>query len=191
MKDISFNERMREALVFYGLEASDLAYLIRSNSANIINIMEGKAGLAYAKMELISKVFGLRYYEFGNPKNNFLPIEKLASEVQDVILKRKERGVVLRDATNEVANELDRLINTKCFNTPITAAQVFLRMKLTDGNRKNTIVTNLLRKPPRNNNIKVLENGGKNRLVFIHKNYYNKYKDLTKSELMKLIESNI
>lgn len=60
-------------------------------------------------------------------------------------------------------------------------------MNLNSNSRKSTEITNLLNKEPRNNKILRLKNKIKNNLVFIHKDFYDDYKGLTKAELIELI----
>ncbi|MDM1450384.1 hypothetical protein [Myroides odoratimimus] len=187
MVDKTFHQRIEEALEFYGLIAYDLAILIKSNSKNVEDIIKGEVGLGYAKMVMISDVFGLKYYEFGNPKKRFLPIQKLDISVQKVILERRGKGIAKRDKTNSLAKELDRLILEGTFDSPITASKAFSKMNLNSNSRKSTEVTNLLNKEPRNNKILRLKNKIKNNLVFIHKDFYDDYKGLTKAELIELI----
>ncbi|MDM1412128.1 helix-turn-helix transcriptional regulator [Myroides odoratimimus] len=188
MRNVTFNERVKEALEVYGITASDLAKLIGSNSSNVKNIIEGKVGIGSLKMELISEVFGLKYYEFGNPEIEFLPVDRLENKVQKVIQERKKVGVLLRDKSNSLANELDRLIEDGEFNVPITASRAFSKMNLTGTNKNSSLVTNLLSKRPRNLQIYRLDNDMIKNIIFIHKDFYEKYKGLTDSELLGIIE---
>lgn len=188
IKKTTFYERIRQALDYYKIEPSDLALLIGASSSNINAMLKGKAGVAYEKMIAISKVFGLQYYEFGNPKVEFLDYNLLGQKTREVIAKRRENGKYKRDLTNNLSKKLDVLIDKGDFDIPILASQAFAKMKVTTVGNKSTEVTNLLRKIPRNKVIYALDFKLGNSLVFIHKDFYELFNKMKKEDIVKIIQ---
>lgn len=188
-RKVDFQERIEEALKFYGLSSSDLAKLINASSSNIDDILKGEAGLNYIKMKRISEVFDLNYYEFGNPEVEFVAFEYLNEKTKEVIKNRKKTGKDSRDKTRYLAIELDRLIKSELFNKPIISSQVFSRMEIDKAGRKSTEITNLLSKEPRNSIIYRIDCKSKKDVIFIHKDYFDKFNDLSDDDLIAIIKS--
>ncbi|TDS52422.1 helix-turn-helix domain-containing protein [Myroides indicus] len=183
-----YGKRVAEFLSFYGLTEGDLAKLIDSNSSNIKNIIRGKVGLNINKMISIASVFNLTYYDFANP-NYKLPLKsKLPKSTIKIINERAEKGIVIRDTSNILANELERLIKEGVLNKPVTS-KILLSLMNSKARKKNsTEVTNLLRKEPRNSLIVQLKYRYGNESIFVHKDYAKKYLGMSKEELRELID---
>lgn len=90
--DTEFADRIQEALFHYGLEEGDLGKLIGTNATDIIKIINYTRTLGLNRANKISSVFGMKYYEFGNPKITFLPHENLPKRTLDAIKERKKNG---------------------------------------------------------------------------------------------------
>lgn len=88
-----FGSQLRKYLNHFGLIDADIARLIRSNTDAIDEILAGKKGIVLRTAEKISwAVFGIRYFELGNPRFP-LPKEKdLPPETQEAITERKKKG---------------------------------------------------------------------------------------------------
>lgn len=65
---------------------------------DIIKIINYTRTLGLNRANKISSVFGMKYYEFGNPKIAFLPHENLPKRTLDAIKERKKNGPSTRSA---------------------------------------------------------------------------------------------
>lgn len=182
--------RVSNALEFYGLSTTDLAHLIDASSANINDIIKGKVGLSISKMIDIAKVFGMKYYDFANPKVSLLDSSTLPSSTQKKIKERDQKGFLKRDNRNLLATELDKLIgiNGGVLKTPKTSKQLLALMSIKVRNRNSSEITNLLNKEPRKSYILKLDHKYGRQSIFIHKDYLLQYSKMTHEEIMKLID---
>lgn len=185
-----YGKRVSKSLNFYGLTEGDLAKLIGSNSTNIKNIISGKVGLNINKMISIASVFGLTYYEFADPDHKFLLKNKLPEFTVKIIDERQGKGIIIRDVSNILAKELDRLIKENVLNKPVTSKGLISLMNPKARERNSTEVTNLLIKEPRSSLIVQLKHKYRNQSLFVHKDYVKKYERMGKEELKILIDEN-
>ncbi|MFA6071819.1 MAG: hypothetical protein WC810_24855 [Janthinobacterium sp.] len=90
---IEFGDQLIKYLKHFGLIEADLVRLINStNTDDIKEILSGKKGVVLKTAERISNIFGLRYFEFGNPKRPIPKITDLPKATQAAILERKKKG---------------------------------------------------------------------------------------------------
>lgn len=87
-----FIDQIKACLIHYDMPEGDLGKLIRTGVTDIKNIFNFSRVVGFKKAEQIANVFGLRYFEFGNPDFDFLDFDKLPPETQQVILDRKNKG---------------------------------------------------------------------------------------------------
>lgn len=106
--DEEFAHRIKEALAYYGLEEGDLGKLIGTNATDIRYIITLKRTLGLKRANKISSVFGMKYYQFGNPNIKLLPKEKLPKKTFDAIADRIEKG----PSDNEIDTELNLPLHT-------------------------------------------------------------------------------
>lgn len=106
--DKEFANRIEKALSLYGLEEADLGKLIGTNATDIKNILNLKRTLGLKRANKISGVFGMRYFQFGNPGIKFLPKEQLPIRTIDAINERLEKG----PSTVEINTDLELPFHT-------------------------------------------------------------------------------
>lgn len=99
-----FGDQLIKYLKYFNLIEADLARLINSNTDDIKEILDGRKGVVLKTAERISNVFGLRYFEFGNPKLPLPKIKNLPVETQETIKNREKRGVPERVFRNTELN---------------------------------------------------------------------------------------
>ncbi|HAE68533.1 MAG TPA: hypothetical protein DCG77_15305 [Sphingobacterium sp.] len=79
-------------LEYYGLYNIDLKNLLNTSTDIVQDIKKGKNGPTLKKLGDIAQLFGLNYYEFGNPELKLLEKEDLPTLTQEKILWRAEVG---------------------------------------------------------------------------------------------------
>lgn len=168
---IEFGEQVKKHLKMFGLIEADLAYLIKSNSNDIDDIIHGSKTVGLKKAERIANIFGMRYYEFGNPNHSLPAISELPSRTQEAITSRKRKGITERDYDKRVSENLDKIIrDTDVLHYPIKAEDI--RLKLPE-EIKNTIsasrISDLLTKGGRNEIIVVVGKEGNANLYQLKK----------------------
>lgn len=151
---IEYASQLEKYLKHFGLIEADLARLIKSISTDDIKeVLSGKKGVVLKTAEKISNVFGLRYFEVGNPKFSFPKIRELPQETQTAIEYRKEKGAVQinRNFDNDIAGNLDRLIHeTDLLKNPSTAEEIRFSFPIEIRDTiKSTRITDLLKKSGR------------------------------------------
>jgi hypothetical protein len=169
---IEFGKQLLKYLTHFGLIEADLARLIKFNTDDIKEILEGKKGVVLKSAERISNVFGLRYFELGNPKFEIPKVKDLPKQTTDLILNRKEKGVpqVNRNYGIDLAGNLDIILNSGFLNTPHTAEEIWAQLPEEVRNKvEPRRITDLLGKSPRNSMIEKIPasagEGKKNRYI--------------------------
>ncbi|WP_437919812.1 helix-turn-helix domain-containing protein [Sphingobacterium sp. LRF_L2] len=170
-----YGRQVAKYLNAFGLTEEDLGKLINSSSDNVRDIVSGKVGLSLSKMIKIANVFSVHYYDFANPGYP-LPEERHLSRItKKKIERRKSIGIIQRDQSGFLAQELDRLIREGALNTPKTAKDLHLQMDEQLSKRSATEITNLLNKPPRNLFIIKLSKKISKQNTYIHKDFFVAY----------------
>lgn len=77
---------------YYGLYSVDIKHLLKTSTDIVDDLKKAKNGPTLRKMESITKLFGLRYYEFGNPDFPLPEKENLPTATIEKIDMRKETG---------------------------------------------------------------------------------------------------
>lgn len=185
---VEFGKQVAKYLKKSGLDINDFAHLIKSNTENVKDIINGKVGLTIKKMVAIASLFGQVYYNFANPNYPIPAKEELIKNIKDVLARRKTIGKKPIDTDRILASELDRLITEGYLNTPTTAKLLHSKMDKKLAERKSTEITSLLTRPPRNKEIIALK-AIKSPKVFVHKDYVSKYEKMTKEDLIKLVKN--
>ena len=170
---LEFGLQVKKYLKHFGLTEGDLSRLIKSNTNKVQDILLGKKGIVLNSAERISNVFGLRYFEFGNPLFSLPLIKDLPEETQEFIENRKKRGVpvINRNYNNDIAGNLDRIINeTDVLHHKVTAEEI--RLNFPEEIRdtiKATRITDLLKKSGRDEIVVKVDKRGKEFLFQLKK----------------------
>jgi|GEM_PF-404430 len=183
---IEFGKQVAKYLKKSELDINDFARLIKSNTDNVNDIIAGKVGLTIGKMINIASLFGQVYYDFANPNHPVPERSELVKNIKDVISRRKSIGKKDIDKERLLATELDRLISKGHLNTPTTSKLLHAKMDSKLAKRKTSEITSLLGRTPRNKEIISIGKSG-TQSIFIHKNYAEEYKKLSKDVLTELI----
>jgi hypothetical protein len=165
---IEFGDQLIKYLRHFGLIEADIARLVKSNTDDIREILDGQKGVVLKTAEKISNAFGLRYFELGNPKFPLPKIKQLPEETQDAIKYRKEKGTaqIVRNYDNDIAGNLDRIIyETDLLHQPVTAEEI--RLHFPEDIRdtiKATRITDLLKKSGRDQLVIQVDKKGREHL---------------------------
>ncbi|MFZ4860762.1 hypothetical protein ACL9RF_01110 [Sphingobacterium sp. Mn56C] len=183
---IEFGKQVEKYLKKSGLDINDFARLIRSNTDNVRDIMAGNVGLTIGKMVNIAHLFGQVYYNFANPNYPIPAKNELTEKIKDIIDRRKRIGKKTIDKNRILAHKLDKFIMDGLLNTPVTSKIIHYKMGKDVKNKKTSEITNLLGKSPRNKFIQPIDIYHKQK-VYIHKDYAQAYRKLSKEELEQII----
>ncbi|PWG78095.1 helix-turn-helix domain-containing protein [Pararcticibacter amylolyticus] len=101
--EAEFASQIQKYLDHFGLKQGDLGKLIGTGATDIRDILSFKRSVGLSRADRIAKVFGLRYYELGNPGHSFPTFNDLPARTRNSIEKREqaeepeiERNVGLR-----------------------------------------------------------------------------------------------
>lgn len=106
--DDEFASRITDAMTFYGLEEGDLGKLIGTNATDIRKIISLDTTLGLKRANKIAAVFGMKYYQFGNPNIKLLVKDKLPKRTILAIDERIKSG----PSTGGIDTELNLPIHT-------------------------------------------------------------------------------
>lgn len=166
-----YGKQVEKYIKAFGLTEEDLGKLINSSSDNVRDIVSGKVGLSLTKMIKIANVFSVHYYQFSDPAYPLPEERHLSHMTRKKIEKRKSIGIIVRDRTGLLANELDRLIEDGALDKPKTAKALHAEMHISLRDRSATEITNLLNKAPRNKIVAKLPQKVSKENLYVHKDF--------------------
>jgi transcriptional regulator with XRE-family HTH domain len=146
----------------FGLLQGDISTLLAIDESRYSGIESGRRTLDINIADDIARAYNRKYYEMGNPDKSIPEIEHLPKGTQEIIALRKKLGVKIKNTDRNLGYYLDRLINEKKLNEPITAKELW--EQLPDNIKKSsspTEITNLFNKNPRNKTIEKVDKKGK------------------------------
>ncbi|WP_316762064.1 hypothetical protein [Pedobacter aquatilis] len=109
-----FGEILKKYMEEFSLEAVDIAYLGKSVKRTVTLILENKGSLKLETADAISRSFGLRYYEFGNPNYPIPSLRSLPERTRQRIAHRSKEGRAVektyssRDINQQIENVLSK-----------------------------------------------------------------------------------
>ncbi|WP_432328141.1 hypothetical protein ACRQ5D_34275 [Mucilaginibacter sp. P25] len=131
------------------MSESDLATLINFSTNDIINIINGKKGIVLLTAEKISKVFGRRYFELGNPNFPISTEDDLPQSTKIAISLRESKGQPKKYSDHKLGKNLDSIIGTSFLHVPRTSQEMFdqLPENVKTEIKSHHRVTDLMQKP--------------------------------------------
>jgi len=116
MKKIDLSKEYSKILATYlkifKLESIDIAYLIKTKKEVIDGLLTNQKSVVLYTLEQIAKIFGLRYFEFGNPYHPIPSSDTLPEKTKQRIAFRKKAGPPLEitytssDINNHISDVL-------------------------------------------------------------------------------------
>jgi len=89
---IEFAKILEKYMEIFGLEPIDIAFLSKVNRKTIDAVSAGTGGIELDSVDEISRIFGLQYFEFGNPNHPMPSFDSLPEPTKARIAFRKKEG---------------------------------------------------------------------------------------------------
>jgi len=102
-----FAKILKQYMKKFGLDPIDIAFLSKVNKKTIEAVLAETGGIELDSVDEISLIFGLRYYEFGNPDFEIPSLDSLPEHTKARIAFRKKEG------PHEETTYDQRLLNEK------------------------------------------------------------------------------
>ena len=121
-----FGRQLEKYLSRFQLIVADIARLTNSNTDAIDEVFDGKKGIVLKTAERISNIFGLRYFEFGDPNFPLPQIDKLPMATQKAILERKKKGSpeIVRNNDLNLAVHIKGVLTSGLLENEFTSSQL-------------------------------------------------------------------
>ncbi len=87
-----YSQILKAYLTKFSLEPVDIAFFIKTNKEVIEGLLTTERGAVLKTLEAIAQVFGLRYFQFGDPKFPIPKVSQLPEKTKERIKYRKEFG---------------------------------------------------------------------------------------------------
>lgn len=87
-----YSKILAKYLKIFKLESIDIAYLIKTKKEVIDGLLTNQKSVVLYTLEQIAKIFGLRYFEFGNPHHPMPSSDTLPEKTKERIAYRKKEG---------------------------------------------------------------------------------------------------
>ncbi|MCX2477193.1 hypothetical protein OQZ33_22860 [Pedobacter sp. MC2016-05] len=126
--DVAFEyaQQLERYMKRFGLHDVDIAHLAKTNSKAISGILKGQKGAVLKTLEGISNIFGLRYFEFGNPDYPLPSSETIPENTKQRIAYRKKKGLH-REKTyshNAVNEQIKAILKTYKIGSEFLAEEI-------------------------------------------------------------------
>jgi len=148
--NVEFGAQLRRYLKHFGLIEADVARLTNLSTYSVDEILVGEKGIVLKTAEKISwVVFGIRYYEFGNPKFAIPKKKDLPAKTQDAIADRKKRGApeINRNTDLNLPLHVNKALKSGKLNNEFTSSEVWeLLPDDIKGQIKSIRITDLFKK---------------------------------------------
>lgn len=154
---IEFGKQAKIYREHFELTQEDVSILLGILQPDYSEIEAAKKSIGLDRAELVACVYGIRYYQMANPVYPFPVFNRLPKKTQKAILNRKQIGAQIRDYYNDVAGNLDKILDTNFLNTPKTAEQIWDQLpEMVKEKIEPRRITDLLGKEPRKSKIEKL-----------------------------------
>ncbi|RQO66815.1 hypothetical protein DBR40_21405 [Pedobacter sp. KBW01] len=87
-----YSKILKKYLKTFKLESIDIAYLVQTKKDVIDGVLKNEKGIVLYTLEQIAQIFGLRYFEFGNPNYPIPSFDSLPAKTKQRIAYRKKVG---------------------------------------------------------------------------------------------------
>lgn len=99
---IEYSQVLKGYMSEYNMEAIDIAFLIKTKKEVIEGLLDSKKGIVLNTLEAIAQIFGLRYFQFGDPNFPMPDYHSLPQKTKDRITYRKKEGSSLSRSYNSL-----------------------------------------------------------------------------------------
>ena len=138
-----FGKQAKKIRLHYGLDQDDLASLSAMTQSEYSGLESGSKNYNVERLEQVSAVYGLEYYEIGNPKTKYPLFNKLPIETQQKIKGRKKPVSVYNEL--DLSNHLLLVLSKWEEDSIFTPSDIFslLAKDLKEGIKKSSRITDL------------------------------------------------
>lgn len=146
---MTFGKQLEKYINHFNLSEVDIANLIGVNSVNVHEIIKGTRDASLKTINKISGLFGLSYYEFGDPKFPLPKVNDLPQDTQIAIEQRKKKGnpEIIRNNDLNLGIHVRKVLESKKLLLEFASSDI---LQLLPDEVKNQItsrrITDLLRK---------------------------------------------
>jgi len=108
-----YSKILERYLSKFKLESIDIAYLIKTKRAVTDGLLKNQKGVVLYTLEQIAQVFGMRYFEFGNPKHPLPTYVSLPETTKERIKYRKKEGPAVETTYNasQINNQISDVLS--------------------------------------------------------------------------------
>jgi hypothetical protein len=119
-----FGGQIKKYLKCFNLYPEDIAYALKTNTESIALIINGNKRVYLETIEKIADLFGLAYYEMGNPDYP-IPSEKDLPENTKLIIKKREiDGEPKKYGDHDINQSLDDIFRGSFLEIPRTTTEI-------------------------------------------------------------------
>jgi transcriptional regulator with XRE-family HTH domain len=154
---IEFGRQLKAYREAAGISQGALAKALMKQQPYIVNIEKGETGIGIDKMEEISSFFGMKYYDFANPKFPIPPKAELRENMRKyLILHQIDPSYLDNENAPKYAKKLDLYLATGKLNEQKSSYEIAKEyQEMFDEHIEPSKVTDILTKAPRNEKIEV------------------------------------
>lgn len=108
-----YSKILAKYLKIFKLESIDIAYLIRTKKDVIDGLLKNEKSVVLFTLEQIAQIFGLRYFEFGNPNHPIPSFDSLPEKTKLRIAQRKKEGPAIETTytTSEINDQIKKVLS--------------------------------------------------------------------------------
>lgn len=130
-----YSKILTKYLKTFKLESIDIAYLVKTKKEVIDGLLENKKGVVLYTLEQIAQIFGLRYYEFGNPNHPIPSFDSLSKKTKQRITYRKKEGPATETTytPSDINNQISHVISSYKVGDEFLAEEIANRILLKYG----------------------------------------------------------
>lgn len=122
---VEFGEQLREYRKQAGISQGNLAKATQKSQPNIVSVEKGDIGIGIDNMEEIATFFGVKYYDFANPKTPIPSKGQLReSIVKYLIAKGFDPSYIKDENAPSYAKNMDTYLASGQLNEPKTSYQI-------------------------------------------------------------------
>lgn len=147
-----FGEQLKKYLTRFKLYPEDIAYALKTNAESIVKIINGEQSIYLETTEKIANIFGVKFYEMGNPTFPFPAKKNLPGTTKSMIAKREVDGEPKKYSDHGLIEALDAVLSGSYLEEPRTSKQILTQLpeEVRDAiNNEARRITDLLNREPR------------------------------------------
>lgn len=127
-----YSKILKKYLKTFKLESIDIAYLVQTKKDVIDGVLKNEKSVVLYTLEQIAQIFGLRYFELGNPNHPVPSLDSLPEKTKQRMAYRKKEGPAKETTytSSEINNRISEVLST------LESGDEFLAEKIVSSIRK-------------------------------------------------------